>query len=476
SYAAAAFAFIRSYAALLEGRRLSRPVCLALIGGVLTGIATQTNPKGIADLVFFTCLLTGSVVLARKGTDTSEPLGEDTAKRNVLRALALLGVAIAGVLLVSIPFLICLWHSDSLGGYWNYVWRWGFRYSNYYPLTRVARRGFWVVAGYFVMNNTLAVALVFAGAPAIYQVWTTRGRWSGHRVRLLNTSDRSQESSASFRTDFRLLLWFGVSLLGVSAGGRFYSHYFFQILPALCLLGARGLISIVAAFKSGATLNSHRRILRRLALGLLVTGFFVTVVRYHSRTFWLAADWIRGRKSQATLTWYHETRNFDERRAAAFLKGLPDPAAAASDMGLEDIRTIPPPPQSFGDSPDTVFVWGYRPWIYYWSGLVPASKYLSAQPLTGIPAGSEYEPGAITPILEAEETSAARAELIKELTAAKPRFIVDEWGMYNPALGVNAYSDVRNFMTAYKPVWSAGNLMIYRRKRYTQTTSSQDGR
>jgi hypothetical protein len=199
-----------------------------------------------------------------------------------------------------------------------------------------------------------------------------------------------------------------------------------------------------------------------VALGLAV-GFAVTIVRYHSRTFWLATDWIRGKKSEQTRTWYHEVRNHDERAAAAYVRELPDPRIAPDKLGLEAIRSNQP-----GDSPsgsaDYLFVWGYRPWIYYWSGLMPASKYLSAQPLTGVPAGSEYEKGVIRSLLGPDETATARAELIEELRRTKPRYIIDEWGMYNLELSVNAYPDMREFMQDYQETGRSGNLKIYRRK------------
>ena len=35
---------------------------------------------------------------------------------------------------------------------------------------------------------------------------------------------------------------------------------------------------------------------------------------------------------------------------------------------------------------DTLFVWGYRPEIYAYTGLPAASIYLDSQPLTGVPA------------------------------------------------------------------------------------------
>jgi hypothetical protein len=480
-YALAAFAFIRSDSARFRPGGLLKPALwYAFAGGLLTGVATQTNPKGIFDIFFFVFLLTRSTLYQRRRTDEALPYPRLVGRwedAGMMSGVLLLATSVAGVLAGCLPFLIFIARSHSLADYWTYVWQWGFRYSNYYPLAKVIKHGLWVTAGYLALNNTLAIALLFV------IVGTIRRRARADRLGLRDRMDQHDrptsrgflqqagaghenrgETDRAFEADASLLLWLAASFIGLSVGGRFFAHYFFQILPCLCLLGGRGLIRIATSLTESAR-SPHRRLWVRVMAGLLVAGFAVTAVRYHTRTFWLASDWIRGIKSEATTTWYHETRNRDERRAAAIVRDVPDGADAADQMGLEAIRAESLGKGSPSDSSGFLFVWGYRPWIYYWSGLIPASKYLSAQPLTGVPAGSEYGSNEVRPILGPGETAAARAELLKELDQTKPQYVIDDWEAYNPALGINAYPEMRAFMSNYKAVGASGNLRIYRRRQ-----------
>ena len=42
--------------------------------------------------------------------------------------------------------------------------------------------------------------------------------------------------------------------------------------------------------------------------------------------------------------------------------------------------------RSQANAGDTLFVWGYRPEIYVYTGLPAATRFLDSQPLTGVPA------------------------------------------------------------------------------------------
>jgi len=78
----------------------------------------------------------------------------------------------------------------------------------------------------------------------------------------------------------------------------------------VCLIGARGINGILAAFTGeeqasqlpdGRASNMRRAratIWRGVLLALLVIGFAVTIVRFHTRTVQLAADWLRGERAR----------------------------------------------------------------------------------------------------------------------------------------------------------------------------------
>lgn len=417
-YTAGAYWLLRSRDDLF-GRSITRRQSLgfAMAGGAAVAIATQFNPKGAFGLAFFALLL----LLERR--------------RDALRVglLSLVGF-VAGTL----PFVIYLTAGHALGFYWRDVWDWGARYARYYPLSQVIVTALGQTAYYFLLNNTLLVALAFV-AVTTYK-----------RARRAATAD------AAFRADAALLLWLAVSFVGMSVGGRFFGHYFLQVLPALCLIGGRGLAGILDA------LAERRHPWRRVWLALLVLGFAVTFVRFHTRTVRLAADWLRGAPSAEERDWFHGRLKAEERQVAATVKNLPP--EAAQQLGLEALRRGGPRERPPAGPSDYLFVWGYRPEIYFWSGLLPASKYLSTQPLTGVPADVHFFNDEYHVVLDEGDTAAARQELAQELTTVYPEYIVDELGFFNDDLAMARYSEFAEVLSRYKYVGAVERFLIYRRR------------
>jgi 4-amino-4-deoxy-L-arabinose transferase-like glycosyltransferase len=142
--------------------------------------------------------------------------------------------------------------------------------------------------------------------------------------------DRGPERSA-------LLLLLGCAVIGVSASGRFYSHYFFLLLPALVSLAAPALAGIL----SGAV---------RYRFFLLRRGVMV---------FLLAGT------------------------AGAFL--------VRNTIGIQEWRT-PSPLSSYvrehSTPDDRIFIWGQRDWFYAEAQRRPASRFILSFPLTGRVFGS----------------------------------------------------------------------------------------
>ena len=432
---------------------------LALAGGVMVGVAIQTNPKGIFDLIFFVLLLLlGCWGYAKKKSQVLD------FKLSFASAMRLFALAVIGLAAGTLPFLIYVAITHSLSDYWLSVWDWGARYASYSSARPMLTRGPWLTAVYLARNNTLFIGLLFVVAVTVRRVlqsWKTqpkqRSNADQENPRDGAATDYGLRTTDYRRSDVTLLLWLAISYAGLAVGGRFYSNYFFQILPSLCLLGARGLIGIISALKSKPAW------LRRAATILIAIGFVVTAVRFHTRTAVLAADWIRGAMSGTSSVWYHEELNREERLVAAVVTDFPDGADQIELIGAEAMRARGPrgaPEQSS----DYLFVWGSRDEIYYWSGLVPASRYLSAQPLTGVPADTQHADDQSRSILSEDATAAARAQLVRDLERTRPKYIVDEIGFFNAALSIQSYPELNAFMKNYRGIGATGRFLIYRLK------------
>ncbi|MGA9771348.1 MAG: glycosyltransferase family 39 protein [Blastocatellia bacterium] len=431
-YTAGAYLLTRARADNSIARRLS------FCGGMLIGIASQINPKAAFNIVFFALFL----FLARKWQTGGERTG----------GVSLFAFALAGLATGALPFLIYIAATKSFSFYWLYVWDWGARYARYYPAWKTARSALTQSFDYFAGNNTLLIALVFVVISVIKRSGSKQG-------------DTEAASTADFRADVTLLIWLGASYAGLAVGGRFFGHYFFQILPALCLIGARGIIGIVRLRNQTTTRKWN---LRRALMALLAVGFIVTLVRYHSRTAILAADWVRGSKSAATLEWFHEKLNREERMVATAVRSLDDELQTPDQMTAEAMRADSPRERGAEGPADYLFVWGYRPEIYYWSGLIPASKYLSTQMLTGVPADVHYFGDEYHSVLEESVTRAARAELAQELEQVRPRYIVDELGFFNTSLAFSSYPEFREIISGYRNVGVIERFIIYHRRDFVK--------
>ena len=431
-YTAGAYLLTRSVEAAAHDGKLC-----ALGGGVLVGVAFQVNPKAMFDLVFFVSLL----FVARRWHRSNPGL-------RTRRLAALLGLAIVGFIAGALPFFVYIAATDSLSDYWLYVWDWGARYAGYYSAWKTLSAALAQSANYFALNNTLLITLAFVIATVVLRA----------RRKKPDNEDAKQAVGAGFasagmhRSDIVLLIWLAASYCGLAVGGRFFGHYFFQIMPALCLLGGRGLIGIITR------LNTPRvsATVRWLVLSLILIGFAFTLARFHSRTFTLALDLARETKGERTTEWLHERLNREERMAAAAARQMPDPVAAADLQDVEALRR--------GAPNEYLFVWGYRPEIYYWSGLRPASRYLSTQPLTGVPADIHYFGWDYGRLLGGEKTKLAREELARELHQTRPNFIIDELGFFNNDLSIQDFDELRDVMRGYDYLGATGRFLIYRRK------------
>jgi 4-amino-4-deoxy-L-arabinose transferase-like glycosyltransferase len=143
-------------------------------------------------------------------------------------------------------------------------------------------------------------------ALASWAVWKALRR--GEPVR-----KEAVDEDASF--DVATALWCAVTLISVVMSGRFFGHYFIPALPALSLLGARGMGFLVEALRS----PSRRRSAQIASIGL-VLAFLIGFFRSHHRTAVLAYETIIGTRTRWSANWGMTKREQEADVVAQFVR------------------------------------------------------------------------------------------------------------------------------------------------------------
>jgi hypothetical protein len=315
-----------------------------LWAGALAGVAFTISPKGL-------------LVLA------------------VCAAWAPSWTLLAGFAAVTGAASLWMWSAGALAGYWDEVWRWGRIYAGTTFLDSPLKNGLLRTLNWAGFHAAIVIAALL---PISRPVLSDRRRW---------------------------IVWLLISLAGVAAGLRFFPRYYFQLLPVVVLLAARGF----------AEMQGRRRALVALLLLIPLARF--------APTYLMAAR---------DAGWRDIAMDRDSRAAAAALNAAAKPG-------------------------DTLFVWGYRPEIYVYSHLAAATRFLDSQPLTGVPADRHLTQSA--PV-ETIESQARRAEL----ASSRPTFVVDGLGEYNPRLALTGFADLRPWLAGYREVARTAGSVIYRRQ------------
>jgi len=292
-----------------------------------------------------------------------------------------------------------------------------------------ARSPHWLALGFLLPNALAALWLWLGGALWSYydEVWRWGRAYAGqtfvsHPVAngLLRTGNwlgfhAAAAAAAAWcwlrdskSARWRWAAWAAISMAAVAAGWRFFPRYYLQLFPLLILLAARGMVLL------------GRR--RAVVLVLLI----VPLVRFGPRYAILARDLLAGRSHE----WADIAMDRDSRQAARLAASCAEPGAA-------------------------LFVWGFRPELYIYTGLPAASRFLDSQPLTGIPADRHLRQS--KPV-DTAFVIPHRAELMR----TQPSLILDGLGPYNPALAIERYADLRPWLASYEIVGRTGGTVIYR--------------
>jgi hypothetical protein len=283
-----------------------------------------------------------------------------------------------------------------------------------------------MLAGFVVPNIAAAGWLVGTGSagPYIDQVWRWGAQyaaspvvadpvWNGvvrtlnwlgfHAVLVIGVGAywfTAKKPPATRSPALRFVAWVGICLVGVALGWRFFPRYYFLLLPALAIPAARGLTSI----RSRAV----------MAIALLTMA--VPLVRFGPRYATLANS-----KDLAM--------DRDSREASAIA-----------------VRNAPP-----GGS---LYVWGYRPEMYLYTGLRPATRFLECQAMTGVPADRHLTSSEIV-------LTSGTHEAREELARSRPDVLIDGLSLYNPALAMDRYTELRAWLAGYREVARTKDSVIY---------------
>ena len=298
--------------------------------GLLVAVAFWLNPTALALWVFF-----AAVELLLPGFRT--PSGDRT--RPLWRWSLLLGGFLAGCA----PWIVYLLVGGNWTDYLQEFWGWRWSYLTVYSPETAVLTGLRKTLNYvgFHFSLFLGLALLLAYFP--------RGKATPER-----------------ETSHAVWLWLGVSFLGVAAGGPFPPRYFYQVLPFLCLLAARGyrLTRDRPVGLSGPL--SGRRILRVL----FWAGILFALVRFHNRAAVRAYELVTSGPTAYMAAWDDPAIDRDSRLIARHLRSATSVhcapvhrrGAVAVCLGV-----------SAGDLLST-------------AAARPVPKFLSSQPLTGVPA------------------------------------------------------------------------------------------
>lgn len=212
------------------------------------------------------------------------------------------------------------------------------------------------------------------------------------------------------RENYWMAAWLALAFVTAALGIRFFPRYLLALLPPMALMAAAGLFR-----HKGAAIAA-------------IAALFIPLGRFAPRYGQLASDLMAARPHQ----WSDIALDADSRAVSASLNALKHPG-------------------------DTLFVWGYRPGIFVFTHLPPASRFWDSQPLTGVPADRHLRDTSAVLPEAAAENRAVFAE-------SEPTFVVDSLSPSNPRLSIDAYPELRPWLASYNVVARTGASIIYRRR------------
>jgi hypothetical protein len=229
-------------------------------------------------------------------------------------------------------------------------------------------------------------------------------RWMGFHLLLVLGAILALRRS---ERDSKIAAWIGLALLGVILGFRFFPRYYFLLLPPMVLAAAYGLV--------GAPRKTIVFVILNLAV--LIPVKFAPPASPTNPT---------------SRIWRDLAIDRDSRAAGEKLRSLAAPG-------------------------ETLFVWGFRPEIFIYSGLPAGTRFLESQPISGVLADRHlFSSQSLAP----EFTAPNRAELLK----SRPAWVVDGLGRYNQTLALARLNDYAEWLAQYREVARTDFSILYHLK------------
>jgi 4-amino-4-deoxy-L-arabinose transferase-like glycosyltransferase len=367
------------------------------LAGLLTGVAALFKQVGLINLLCFALHEIFELYRTRRE-------GFRGRWKEARKGLTRLLISAAGFVVVALMLVLWLRTQGNLSDFWHSVFEMGSVYVSALPLDLWLKFMFGRTMGYVLFNLALWLLAGYAVVRSLRGQPRGAGVFDGPQPAL-----SGETASSNRETDLLLALWAGVSLLAAFSGGRFFGHYFIQVLPALSLLGSRGLGILIERLGDSRT---RRR--AGTALAVLTVVFIFGFVRFHQRTAVLAYEAIASVQTAASESWGMTQRQKEAEIVARRLR-----------------ETV--------SEGEPIYIWGFALDVYWRSRCRPASRYLLPYYMTG----RLQETGIVDPHNE-EFWSEARARFIDDLARERPRLILDvESNLLSPA-----YPEIEEFVKA----------------------------
>ena len=378
-YAAAFYLFMVAREVDGNNEKPSASHFVALIAaGFLTGIAVLFKQIGVLNLMFFV-IYEGLAVWRMRNLEAG------SLTSSLRRAIGRLSLIVLGVAAVIASFVLWLQSIDALDDFW----RNGILLSRAYGesiswgswLRFLVGRGL----GYVFFNGLL---WALAGW-AVWRALRNRDDW--------NEGFDARRKSEQERIDRSVALWCGVTLVSVMLGGRFFGHYFIPALPALSVLGARGLRLLIDKLR-GST--AGRRSL--VTVCVLAVLFAIGFIRSHHRTAVLAYETLSRAHTRWSANWGMTKREQEAEVVSQFVR-----TRVAEGEAL--------------------YIWGYAHDVFWRTRCRPASRYLTPYYIDGrFPDAEDTVPAS-----GEEFRREAALNLIEDLRRTNPRLLLDVEGNFS---------------------------------------------
>ena len=372
-YAAAFYLFMIASVDASKPRRTG----FLLAAGMLTGLAALFKQVGVLNLGFFAVYEIWGAVRVRR-----DEAVRDSLRASLVKSISRLLLIGSGFVSVLVLFVLWLVRIGAFQDFWRNAILLNMFYIDSEPATLWARFFLGRGLGFVFFNATIWML-------AIWAVKRSLKTSSEHSHNHAETD--AAKFAASTRFDLAVALWGTVTLAGVVMSGRFFGHYFIPALPALSLLAARGVRLL------GQQLKYSRHKMRwKMGVAALAVLFAIGLLRCHHRTAVLAYETITGSRTRWSANWGMTKRQEEAEVVSAFVRSKIAPG-------------------------EPLYIWGYAHDVYWQSGCLPASRYLTPYYIDGRFVDAEATVAESGEELRRE----AAANLIEDLRRTRPLLILD---------------------------------------------------